>query len=114
MHPKYNEITLIPLTFMMDPTTNLMNKPHYKYKRKKHHSSYSEYLKTPKNYFVETRDTWGHTKPINFIKNTCGVHLHSKRSKRSALFWVPHTIHGPISLEKRKYNFKTESHEHYS
>ena len=33
---------LPPLTFMIDLIMNLMNKPHHKCEKKKHHSPYSE------------------------------------------------------------------------
>ena len=32
---------LPPLTFMIDPIMNLMNRPHHKCEKKKHHSPYS-------------------------------------------------------------------------
>ena len=40
--PEYSEMVLPPLTFMVDPTMNLMSRPHHECERREHYSPCSE------------------------------------------------------------------------
>ena len=39
---EYEKMMLPPLTFMIDPTMNLMNGPHHECEKREHHCPYSK------------------------------------------------------------------------